>query len=72
MDVDRRKRAAGILFMAAGGIFFATAAAAHQPSYYGVGAALIGVSAAFLAQAKRQKRTRCTTRSCVNIPQLRA
>ena len=56
MDVNRRKRAAGILFMAAGGIFFATAAAAHQPSYYGVGAALIGVSAAFLAQAKRQKR----------------
>jgi hypothetical protein len=53
MEIKQRKKAGGILFLCAGGVFFATAAAIHQPSFYGVGAAFVGIGVAFIAQSKK-------------------
>ena len=55
MDRNQRKRAGGILFLAAGGVFFATAAATHLVPFYGVGAAFIGIAVAFLAQSSKRE-----------------
>lgn len=55
MDRKHRMKLSGILFLAAGGIFFATAAAAHQVAFHGVGAAFVGVAVALLAQSKKQE-----------------
>lgn len=53
MDRKGRKKIAGGLFLGAGGMFFATAAATHLVPFYGVGAAFVGIAVAFLAQAKQ-------------------
>lgn len=55
MNHSERKRRGGILFLAAGGVFFATATAMHQVSFYGVGAAFMAIGVAFIAQAKKRR-----------------
>lgn len=52
MVKHERKKAAGILFIAAGGVFFATAYVINQIPFFGVATAFIGVGVAFLAQSK--------------------
>ena len=49
------KKTGGFLFLAAGGVFLGTAAAIHQPSFYGVGAAFIGLGVAFAAQSRKNR-----------------
>jgi hypothetical protein len=49
---EKGLKTSGVLFIAAGGMFFLAAAFARQVAFCGIGAAFIAIGATYIAKAK--------------------